>query len=100
MTQIRTFKDLSIKPPETKQFIGDKIAVRKLLGHKIIVHDYKIEPSKFEGERLKLQITYKDDKRIVFTSAGVLKETIKQVPKENLPFTTVIIEEEKIFQFT
>jgi hypothetical protein len=74
--------------------------MKKILGKSIILHDFKIGPSNYKGERLDLQITYDDDKRVVWTSSTGLIETIKLIHKEQLPITTTIIEENERFKFT
>lgn len=100
MTAIKSFSDLGIKTPEPKNFIGDSIPMKKILGKSIILHDFKIGPSNYKGERLDLQITYDDDKRVVWTSSTGLIDTIKLISKEHLPITTTIVEENERFKFT
>lgn len=95
------FKDLGIKPT-VKGFTGDKIKIDRILNKAIVVHEYKIEDSKFEGKgkRLDMQIEVDGAKRIVFTSGTGLIETIKQVPKDKFPFSTVIIKNDERLEFT
>ena len=100
MTQIKSFAQLGITAPSPNSFIGDSIPMKKILGKTIILHDFKIGPSNFKGERLDLQITYDDDKRVVWTSSTGLIETIKLIPKEVLPITTTIVQENERFKFT
>lgn len=100
MNQIKTFKELGIKNADPENFIGDKIPVKKIIGKQIIVHDYKVGPSKFSGKRLDLQITYNEDKRVVFTSSSYLSETIEKIPKDAFPFTTIILEDNDRFTFS
>jgi hypothetical protein len=98
--QPKRFADLGIKTPELKSFIGDKIPMKKLIGKEITIHDYKTVPSKFEGIRLDLQITFNNEKRITWTSSTGLRETIEQIPKDMLPITTTVIEDNERFIFT
>lgn len=98
--QTRSFKDLGIKNTQPKSFVGEKIAIKKLLGIEITVLEYKTEPSKFDGTRLDMQILYKDEKRVTWTSSSYLLETIKQIPAEAFPFTTKIVEVEDRFEFS
>lgn len=100
MTQMKSFSDLGIKAPEPKNFVGDKIPMKRILGKQITLHDYKIVPSKYNGERLDMQITYDEDKRVAWTSSGGLIETIKLIDKEHFPITTTIIQENERFKFT
>ncbi len=100
MSQIKSFSDLQVKAPTNKGFIGDQISIKKILGKEIIVHEYKICPSKFTGNRLDLQITYDDEKRVAWTSSVYLISTIEQVTKEMMPFKTKIILEEERYKFT
>lgn len=100
MAEIKSFKELGIIAPVPKSFIGDKIPVRKIIGKQIIIHDFKIVPSKFNGNRLDLQISYNDDKRVIFTSSTYLSETISKIPKEAFPFSTIIIEDNDRFTFS
>jgi hypothetical protein len=98
------FNQFNIKVT-TKHFEGDKIKMSKILNKEIIIHDFRIEDSKcFQdrgtGKCLYLQITFNDEKRIVFTSSGYLIEAIQQIPEEGFPFATTIIQENERFIFT
>lgn len=104
MTAVKKFSDFNIQAPE-KKFVGDKIKASKILGEKIVVHDFSIEDSKHfkdrgNGKCLKMQITYKNEKRVVFTGSQGLMKTIQDVPKDGLPFTTTIIEKEEFYEFS
>jgi hypothetical protein len=96
---MKEFKDFNIAAPE-QNFKGDKIKMSKILNKKITVYDYKIEDSKFEGERLKLQIKMDEKDHIVFTSSTFLKQMIAKVDKKDFPFATTIIEDNERFVFT
>jgi hypothetical protein len=101
---MKKFSQFNIKT-ETKGFEGDKIKMTKLLNKEIEVHHYKIEDSKHfkdkgEGKCLHLQITFKNEKHIVFTGSCGLMMAIKQVPESDFPFTTTIIEENERYKFT
>lgn len=89
----------------SKCFVGDKIKMAKVLQKEIIVHDFRIEdskvfPDKGTGKCLHLQISINEEKRILFTSASGLIEAIQQVPADEYPFSTTIIEENDRFKFT
>ena len=86
-------------------FKGDKIKISKILNKEIIIHGFNLSDSKVfkekgSGKCLKLQISFNDEKRIIFTSSSGLIEMINQVPKNGFPFTTKIIEEDGRFLFT
>lgn len=100
MTQIKNFSDLGIKTPLPNNFVGDSIPIKKIIGKLIIINDYKIVPSKFSGERLDLQITYDEDKRVIWTSSIGLIETIKLIKKEDFPISTKIVQENERYKFT
>ena len=98
---MNNFKDFGISP-EIKNFVGDKISTNKILDKEITVIDYKIVDSKFEGKgsRLDLQIKYKDELRVIFTSAKYLIQMISKIPKDKLPFLTKIIEIDEHLEFS
>jgi hypothetical protein len=98
---VKPFKDLGIAKPQLQNFIGEKISIYRILNREIAVLDFKIEPSKYEGECLTLQIVVGQTKHVIFTSAQCLLDVIKQLPPDGLPFTTTIIEEDnKVLQLT
>ena len=89
----------------SKRFEGDKVKMSKILNKKIVVHDFKIADSKAfpdrgSGKCLHLQISFNDEKHIVFTSASALIEVIQQIPEKGFPFSTTIVEENERFKFT
>ncbi|BFM42695.1 hypothetical protein CFS9_13360 [Flavobacterium sp. CFS9] len=47
-----------------------------------------------------LQIEVDERKRVVFTGATVLIQTIKKVPKDKFPFTTTIVKRNEYLEFT
>lgn len=104
MTQIKRFNQFNIKPA-TKGFEGDKIKMSKILNREIVVHHYKIEDSKVFKQKgtckcLHLQISFNNEKHVIFTSSSGLIETIQQVPEDGFPFTTTILQENERFIFT
>lgn len=98
---MNNFKDFDIKP-EITCFTGEKINTSKLLDKDIIVMDFKVVPSNYEGRgsRLDLQIEYRDEPRVVFTSAKYLIQTIERVPKDKFPFKTKICKNGEYLEFT
>lgn len=103
MNNIKKFSDFDIKSL-TKAFTGDKIRIDKILNTEILVHEYKIETSKFEqkgnGKCLYLQIERKGELFIVFSGSVKLQEQIQQVPPGGFPFETTIIKQDERFVFT
>ena len=95
---MKSFKDLGIKP-NVNAFIGEKIKIERILNKEIIVHDFEIKPSKFDGEVLTLQIQVSEEKLIVFTGSKVLIDIVKRVPKSDFPFKTTIVKENEYFEF-
>jgi hypothetical protein len=98
---MNNFKDFGIKTTISK-FIGEKIPIKKVIGHEIQVLDFKIAPSvkKPGTDLLTLQIEKSGDKRVIFTGSKVLMDQIKQVPKSEFPFNTVINGDQDYFEFT
>jgi hypothetical protein len=96
---MRQFSDFGIKP-KPAGFIGDKIKLSRVLNREVIVHDFRIEESKYKGKRLDLQIELNGNKHVLFTGSKTLIEMIQNVPKEHFPFRTTIITENEIPQFT
>lgn len=91
---MKEFKELDLNAGV--RFIGEKIKIHKILDKKIIVHDYKVGPSKYKvgTQCLSLQIEISDEKRVVFTSASVLIELLEQTNRAtDFPFKTTIVRE-------
>jgi hypothetical protein len=101
---MKTFSQFNIHAP-SRGFEGDKIKITRILNQLIVVHDYKIDDSKHfkekgSGKCLQLQISFKNEKHVVFTAATGLIEVVAQIPKDGFPFTTTIIEENDRYLFT
>lgn len=100
---MNAFSSFGIKP-ELKSFTGDKIKISRIMNRQVSVLDFKIEASKFaekgNGKCLYLQIELEQKKYVVFTGSVVLMDMIQKVAKDKFPFTTTIIEENEIYQFT
>ncbi|QGK72821.1 hypothetical protein [Flavobacterium sp. SLB02] len=97
---MKNFKDFNIQPV-IENFVGDKIETKKLLDKEIVIKDFKVVPSKFEGrgDRLDMQIEYKDEDRVVFTGGKYLIQTIEKVPKDCFPFKAKIVEMDGHLEF-
>ena len=101
---MQRFSEFNIKAT-ARAFEGDKIKISKVLNREIIVHHYKIEPSKVFADRgtgqcLCLQLTLNNEKHILFTSSSGLIEQIQQVPESGFPFTATITEQNEKYLFT
>jgi len=98
---MKQFKEMGIATPETG-FAGDKMKISRLLNREIIVHKYRIVPSKYEscGLRLDMQIEINGEMHITWCSSKTLIETIKQVPEDGFPFKTTITNTNERYQFT
>lgn len=94
---------MNIKPTQ-KSFVGKSLEIEEIFNQEIIVHYYEIGPSKFpekgNGKCLKMQIEYEGRKRVVFTGSGVLMDQIEQVEESKFPFKTIIVKNDKRFEFT
>jgi hypothetical protein len=100
---MRQFKEMGITA-ERKAFVGDKIKVERILNREVIIHGFRIEPSKYlekgNGKCLYMQIELKDEKHVVFTSSMYLQDMIAKVPDDGFPFKTTIVKINDHFEFT
>jgi len=98
---MKKFSDLGVSP-DVKNYMGDKIKIERILNKEIVVHEYKIVDSKFDGKGLCLhmQISIDNAKRVVFTGSKFLMDTIKKIAAHQFPFTTTIVKESDCFIFT
>ena len=99
---MKNFKDFNIQPVND-HFIGDKLKISKVLNQEIVVHNYKINESKFEKPNnknyLKMQVEFKGEKHVLFTGSKILTKMIEQIKAEDLPFSTTITKEGESFKF-
>ncbi|WP_035677885.1 hypothetical protein [Flavobacterium limnosediminis] len=96
---MNNFKDFGIKPV-IENFTGDKIKIEKLLNQEIIVLKFRIVPSNYEGKRLDLQIQFKDEMRVVWTTAKYLIQTIEKISEDHFPFKTTIKKVDEHLEFS
>ena len=101
---MKKFKDFNINTA-TKNFIGEKIKMYKILDREISVHEFRLEDSKIFKDRgskkcLHLQIGIGEVKHVVFTSSVGLIDAINQIPLSNFPFLTTIVKINDRFEFT
>ena len=97
---MKTFSQFKIQA--TNKFTGTKLQVDDLLNSEIIIHDYKIEPSKQkEGTScLHLQIQKDEKMHVFFTGSMNLMDIIKQISKEDFPFKATLVKENRFLKFT
>jgi hypothetical protein len=103
MSTPKRFSDHGIKAASSKALSGDKIKIEKVIDKEIIIHDYRIEKSKYQDKGefcLHLQIWYKDEMHVLFTGAKGFIETMRQTSREILPIATKIIKQDKHLEFT
>lgn len=97
---MKNFKDLGVHV-EKQGFVGNKIKINKILNKEIIVHKFKVIPSKFDsGKCLNLQIEVDGTKHVLFTGSGNLIGIIEKIDADHFPFKTTIIEENDCFYFS
>lgn len=96
---MKSFSQLGVKTDLQEVFTGEKIKIGRVINREIIVHDFRIEPSKFSGQCLYLQIEIDGAKRVVFTGSQGLLQVIQKIPKTEFPFTTTIVEENERYEF-
>lgn len=97
------FSDFKLKPI-TEKLIGDKIKIDRVFNKEIIIEKYRIVTSKYSdkssnGKCLHIQFTMNGSQHVLFTGSGVLQDLIEQIGKDNLPFTTTIIKNDRSFEF-
>lgn len=99
---MNTFSQMNITLKD-KAYVGKSIEAEELFDKEIIVHHFKIGPSKYpekgNGKCLTIQIEFEGKKRVLFTGSGVLMEQIVQVEESGFPFKTTIKRVEKSFKF-
>lgn len=96
------FKDLGIET-ESQSFTGNKMPLDQILNSEIKVINYEIRDSKFDkgsGKCLFLQIELTNVKYVVFTGSVNLMRTIEKVKEDQFPFTTIIIKQNRRFEFS
>lgn len=99
---MKSFKDFGIKPA-LHSLTGAKIQMYQVVNREIVVHDFRIEDSKFAGggkKCLYMQLELEGARRVVFTGAAALIETIQQIPKAEFPFKTTIVKQNERYEFS
>lgn len=102
MKEMKSFSQLGIQQINNG-FEGEKIKIERVLNKQVVILDFKIEPSKFPDKNekcLHLQISVDNQKRVIFCTGVALQTALKQIPKEEFPFSTTIVKENMRYQFT
>ena len=102
ITGMNLFKNLGVEL-DSAPMLGEKIKINKIINQEIEVLDFEVNTSKFEKsgpKYLKLQIRFNGETRVVFTGANLLIKAAQKINKEQLPFATIIIEQNGFYQFT
>lgn len=76
-----------------EQLEGERIKLVDIVGEEVLIIDFNIRASQFgekdeQGNPKKyavIQIEYKGEKRVIMTGAGVIVDTLQNVPREDLP---------------
>lgn len=99
---MKSFSEFGIKPKEVG-FKGKKIDIEMLFDEEITVQGYEIRDTKIPEYKnpkcLYMQVEYKGAQRVVFTGSSVLMTMIEQVPKDEFPFVTTIVEQGERYEF-
>lgn len=93
------FSQLGIKCEPTN-LVGEKIKIKKILNEEIKVHKFKIVDSKYQGKCLHMQINWKEEMYVVFVGSVVLMDCIVNIPMNEFPLDTIIIEKNDCYLFT
>ena len=99
---MKKFSELNIVQPD-QSFTGEKIKLYNLLNREIIITDYRIVESKFTNsntQRLDIDLTIDNNKRVTWTGSKRLIDTIRQIDKTELPISTTIVKEGESYKFT
>lgn len=105
MEEPKSFSELGIKLTHSK-LVGEKKQLRHVLDTDIIVHDFRIKPSKYPQKSqncLYLQFSISGEQGklyVAFSIAKFLMETLKVLPKDAMPFKTKISNKNEIYEFT
>jgi hypothetical protein len=96
----KKFSDFGIVAEYTG-FTGTKMKVNEILNLEIKIYDFKIEPSTSKPGTMRLVLDFElhGKRKIVFTSAKILQQTIQKVPKTDFPFDATIVLKEQHLEF-
>lgn len=97
---MKSFSEFDIQTTQG-QFAGEQINIKKILNVPIAVNHFRIVPStaKPGTNRLDLDITLNDVRRLVWTGSKKMMEQIVKIPEDGWPFSTTI-KEENGYKFT
>lgn len=86
---------------EERQLEGEKIKLDNILGKELVVKDYRIAKSKYEGKGnyTTIQIELDGKTNVVFTGSEVLASQCEKY-KEEMPFVTIIKKIDRYYTFS
>ena len=95
---MKSFSDFA---KEEKPLDGDKIKIDDLLNKEVIIKDFKVAKSKYEGkgDYMTLQIEENGQTRVSFTGSLVLINQCKRY-KDEMPFKATIKKVERYYTFS
>lgn len=102
MKEIKKFNQLGISHT-TSGFEGDKIKIERVLNREIVIHNFKIVPSKYPDKNdkcLHMQVSVDNRKHVIFCTGVALQIILNKIPKEDFPFATTIVKENMRYEFT
>lgn len=96
---IKNFSDFNIT--SKIGFEGNRIFCEEILDQPIVVHSYEIRPSnkKAGTDYLYVQITYKNEMRLLWSASIYLMKDLSNVPIEGFPFNAKVVRNYKSFSF-
>ncbi len=100
---MKRFSELGIETT-VKSFDGDKISIETILNKEVKVLDYKIVNSKYQkkGDEMcaHIHLEFNNEKRVLFSGSAYLMGAIAKVNKNDFPFATTIVKQNKRLEFT
>ena len=98
---MRTFKDLNLEPLVLDNFTDPKIDIKEVINKEIIIHAFKIKPSKFKDKNyLDIQIEFNKEKRVLWIEGILLTHYLKKAKeKDGFPFIVTIIRPSGAYEF-
>jgi hypothetical protein len=91
---MKRFSDFA-KPP----LDGPKFAIDELINKEVVIKDYKISGSKYNGKLLTIQFELEGTTHVVLTGSGVLLNQCEEY-KDKMPFISTIKKIAKYYTFS
>ena len=84
---------------DEKPFRGNKIRINDILNQQITVKNFRITPSKYNGECVSMQIEYKGRDRVIFTGSVTLANQCRRY-EDKMPYLTTIIKTNRYYSMS